>query len=337
MKYNKPRKLGRNGSTVFPIGLGAMSFTDFYGNCEPHQANEVLKACLDFGINHIDTANVYGMGLSEERIGEFLLTQGKNADQLFSIATKASIYRNPETGERSFKNDKKHLENELDKSLKRLGIDCVDLFYIHRRDQKISIEEVTLSLSNLVKKGKTKQIGFSEIAPSSLLRANKVHEVSAVQSEYSLSTRSVEMGLVQACKKIGCALVAFSPVGRTLLTDTPLSFEAANALPFLTANPRFIEPNYSENIKITNKFRQLSKDLGVSAASLSIAWLLSRGDNIIPIPGTRSKSHLKELVSSLEINMTNELVNNIEEVLPIGWAHGERYSKAQWIGPELYC
>ena len=337
MKYNKYRKLGNTSKEIFPIGLGAMSFTDFYGNCEEHQAAEVLNTCLDLGVNHIDTANVYGMGLSEERIGNFLSSNGQSSKNFFSIATKASIHRDPDTGERSFNNEGKHLESELDKSLKRLGVECVDLFYIHRRDNKFQIEEVVTSLSNLIKKGKTKSIGFSEIAPSSLIRASKIHQIDAVQSEYSLSTRSVEMGLLQTCKQLNTSLVAFSPVGRTLLTDRPLSFEAANRLPFLTANPRFLEPNYSENIKITNRFRAFAKELNVSSAALSIAWLLSKGEHVIPIPGTRSKKHLEELVAGTEIDITSEIINKIEEILPIGWAHGERYSKAQWIGPELYC
>ncbi len=337
MKFNNLRKIGKLGPEVTPVGLGAMSFTNFYGPCNDEQAHNVLKLALDLGINHIDTSNVYGMGESEKRIGYFLSKQGKQANDLFSIATKAAICRDPETGERSFNNTLSHLESELDKSLERMNIDYVDLFYVHRRDQKIPIEEVTSSLGELVKKGKVLNIGFSEIAPSSLIEASKIHHIAAVQSEYSLSTRSPEMGLIQTCKNLGTALVAFSPVGRTFLTDNPLTYEFSQTLDFTKNNPRFLHPNYDANILITNLFRKYAKDLGVSTASLAIAWILSKGDHIIPIPGTRSPEHLKELKAAMDFDMTTKIINEIEEILPLGWAYGDRYSETQWIGPERYC
>lgn len=336
MKYNKFRKLGKNGEEVAPVGIGAMSFTNFYGPCNDDQANEVLTAALDLNLRHIDTSNIYGMGKSEERIGEFLSKQGKQANSLFNIATKAAIYSDPETGKRGFNNEGAHLEEELDKSLKRMGIDCVDLFYVHRRDHNIEIEEVTESLSNLIKKGKTKSIGYSEIAPSSLKRASAIHHIAAVQSEYSLSTRAPEMGLVQACEELGTALVAFSPVGRTFLTDSPLSYDFAQTLDFTKVNPRFKQPNYDQNIKISDKFRKYSRDIGVASATLSIAWLLAKSENIIPIPGTRSVKHLNELAAAMEVDITDRMMSEIESILPLGWAYGDRYSDAQWIGPERY-
>lgn len=336
MKHSKYRKLGKFGAEVAPVGIGAMSFTNFYGPCNDRQANDILTAALDMDIKHIDTSNVYGSGKSEERIGEFLSKQGNLANDLFNIATKAAIYTDPETGKRGFNNRGEYLEKELDKSLKRLGVDYVDLFYVHRRDHNIEIEEVTDSLSNLVKKGKTKSIGFSEIAPSSLRRASKIHHIAAIQSEYSLSTRAPEMGLLQACNELGTALVAFSPVGRTLLTDRPLTYDFAQSLDFTRVNPRFNKPNYDHNISITDKFRNYAQDLGVASATLSIAWLLSKDDHIIPIPGTRSVEHLKELIAAIQFDMTDEIKNEIENILPLGWAYGDRYSEAQWIGPERY-
>ena len=336
MKYNTLRKLGKFGAEVAPIGIGAMSFTNFYGPCNDTQANDVLTAALDMHLKHIDTSNVYGAGKSEERIGEFLLKQGNSANDLFNIATKAAIFKDPETGKRGFNNQGDYLEKELDKSLKRLGVDFVDLFYVHRRDSSIEIEEVTDSLSKLVQKGKTKSIGFSEIAPSSLKRASKIHHIAAVQSEYSLSTRAPEMGLLQACSELGTALVAFSPVGRTFLTDKPLSYEIAQSLDFTKVNPRFNQPNYEHNISISDKFRNYARDIGVPSATLSISWLLSNGEHIIPIPGTRSVEHLKELAAAMELDMTDKIKTEIENILPLGWAYGDRYSDAQWIGPERY-
>ncbi|MFP6779261.1 MAG: aldo/keto reductase, partial [Alphaproteobacteria bacterium] len=190
--------------------------------------------------------------------------------------------------------------------------------------------------SKLVKKGKTKSIGFSEIAPSSLKRASKIHHIAAVQSEYSLSTRAPEMGLLQTCNELGTALVAFSPVGRTFLTDKPLSYEIAQSLDFTKVNPRFNQPNYDHNISISDKFRNYARDIGVPSATLSISWLLSNGEHIIPIPGTRSVEHLKELAAAMEFDMTDKIKKEIENILPLGWAYGDRYSDAQWIGPERY-
>jgi aryl-alcohol dehydrogenase-like predicted oxidoreductase len=331
------RKLGKHGPEIMPVGIGAMSFTNFYGECDADQAFKILKYALDNGVNHVDTANVYGGGVSEERIGKFLANTGKTAKEFFRIATKASVWTDPKTKARSFNNNGTHLEAELTKSLKRLGVECVDLFYVHRRDPNIEIEEVTDSLAKLVKKGMTRFIGYSEIAPSSLRRANAVHHIAAVQSEYSLSTRSPEMGLVQTCAELGTSLVAFSPLGRSLLTDNPITIEKAKSLDFLKNNPRFTSPNYEENIDLTNKLREYSKGRNIPTASLVIAWLLAKSDHIIPIPGTRSINHFKEIIEGTKILLNNELINDVEKILPIGWAHGERYSSPQWIGPEKYC
>lgn len=329
------RQLGRNGPQVSALGYGAMSFSDFYGATSEAESHAILDMCRARGITHLDTANVYGMGRSEETIGRYF-ARHPEAREDFVIATKAAITRDEE-GNRVFRNDRKHLEAELDKSLERLGVDQVALFYVHRRDPEMSIEEVTEGLAEIVKTGKAAAFGFSEIAPSSLRRASAVAHVAAVQSEYSLSTRSPEMGLVQTCAELGTALVAFSPVGRSLLTDDPLSFEAVQGLGFLQPNPRFNEPNYSANIARTDAFRALAAEMGISAAGLANAWLLAQGDHVIPIPGTRSTAHFGECLEALERPLSAEELAAVEAVLPIGWAHGDRYSEAQWVGPERYC
>ncbi len=331
----KHRRLGRGGPLVSAMGYGAMSFSDFYGMTTEAESHAILDAALDAGVTHIDTANVYGMGRSERAIGSYLRARPE-ARGVFTIATKAAIARDA-GGRRYFDNSATHLEAELDKSLRKLGVEAVDLFYVHRRDPKVPIEEVTGTLAQLVEAGKTRAIGFSEIAPSSLRRAVAVHPVAAVQSEYSLSTRSPELGLVQTCAELGVALVAFSPVGRSLLTDRPLSLEAVQELGFLKPNPRFMEPNYSANIAATDGFRRLAAEMGMPAAGLAVAWLLAQGDHVLPIPGTRSVSHFRELVTGTGIDLSPEDLNRIEKVLPVGWAHGDRYSADQWVGPERYC
>ena len=330
------RQLGNAGPEVSAIGIGALSFSDFYGPSDTEISHAILTAALDLGIDHLDTSNVYGGGISEERIGSFLAKQGAGRSELFKIATKAGI-RRAEGGGNFFDNNPEYLAEELDKSLKRLGVDVIDLYYMHRRDPKYQIEEVVETLVGFVKAGKIKQFGFSEIAPTSLARAAAVHPVGAVQSEYSLSTRSAELGLVQKTAEVGAALVAFCPIGRSLLTDTPHDRKKAETMPFLANNPRFLEPNLSLNIAATDGFRTLAADMGVATASLAIAWLLHQGSHIIPIPGTRSIPHLKELAKGVEIKLSASDLAAIDQILPLGWAHGDRYSVAQWAGPERFC
>lgn len=329
------RRLGSDGPEVSAIGIGALSFAGFYGPSSEVDANAVFETALDLGIDHIDTANVYGAGLSERMIGSFLKQRG--GDSPFRIATKAGLRRDPDTGERSIDNSPAHLRSELEGSLARLGVEAVDLFYVHRRDPEYPIEEVTETLAGFVSAGKIKAFGFSEIAPSSLRRAAAIHPVAAVQSEYSLSVRAPELGMVQACVESGTALVAFSPVGRGMLTDTPPDAARVAEAAFLSASPRFAEPHLSANLQLTDRFRGLSAEMGVSAAALSIAWLLHRSENIIPVPGTRSPRHLTELAAGTELALSAGDLQRIEDILPVGWAHGDRYSETQWVGSERYC
>lgn len=326
------RKLGQNGPDVSLVGYGAMSFSDFYGPATDEGSMRILDACVDLGITHIDTANVYGMGRSETVIGEWLKKRG--GENPFTIATKVGITRDPD---QRLNNDPKHMAEALDESLQRMGIDAVDLYYVHRRDTRFEIEEVVETLAGFVKAGKVKAIGFSEIAPSSLRRAHAVHPIAAVQSEYSLSTRSPEMGLVQTCAELGTALVAFSPVGRGLLTDRPHAAADIQEMAWMKGNPRFCEPNLSLNMAYNKKFRAIAADMGVAAASLAIAWLAHQGDHVLPIPGTRHVKHLEEAVAGADLKLSSEDLSRIEQALPIGWAHGDRYSVAQWAGPERYC
>ncbi len=329
------RRLGANGPEISAIGYGAMSFSDIYGATNEAQSHAILDACRDFGVSHLDTANIYGMGKSENAIGTYLKAN-PGARNEFIIATKATITKDAE-GNRAFDNSAEHLEAELDKSLQRLGLECVDLFYAHRRDTRFTPEETAANLARLVEKGKTRAIGLSEISPSTLRRAMTVHPVAAVQSEYSLSTRAPELGLVQACAELGVAMVAFSPVGRSLLTDHPIPAARIREIPFLSGNPRFMEPNLSENLRIMHGFRKLASDMGTTAAGLANAWLLARGPHVIPIPGTRSVDHLRECLSGASLKLTETDLQRIESALPVGWAHGDRYSEQQWIGPERYC
>lgn len=329
------RSLGTIGPEIGAIGYGAMSFSDMYGSTNETESHAILDACRDLGVTHIDTANIYGMGKSESAIGTYLSANPGARDE-FVIATKATITRDAD-GNRIFDNSAQHLEAELDQSLMRMGLDHVELFYAHRRDPRLTPEETAVNLGRLVEKGKARAVGLSEVAPSTLRRAMAAFPVAAVQSEYSLSTRFPDLGLVQACAELGVAMVAFSPVGRSLLTDNPIPSERIPDLPFLAGNPRFMEPNLSANLKLAEGFRKLAAEMETTAAALANAWLLTRGPHVIPIPGTRSVDHLRECVAGADLTLSASDLERIETVLPVGWAHGDRYSDAQWVGPERYC
>lgn len=332
----KRTRLGTEGPEVSQIGIGAMSFAGIYGDATMEDAHHVLDAGLDAGVSHIDTAAAYGNGRSEEIIGAWLRAR-PGAREKTTIATKAAFAADPDTGARRISNAPEYMEETLDRSLTLLGIEAVDIFYAHRLEPGRAPEEVAGEMGELVRKGKARAIGFSEIAPSTLRRAVAGFPVAAVQSEYSLATRYPDLGLRQACEELGVALVAFSPVGRTYLTDTPFGRDKLGAIPFLKTNPRFQEPNYSANIRITDGFRALAREMGEPAAALAIAWCIAQGDHVIPIPGTKSVPHLAELMRGTEIDLSASDLAGIERVLPVGWAHGDRYSEDQWKGPEKYC
>lgn len=329
----KKRQLLTTGKSVSEIGLGCMSFAGFYGPTTEKEAHGTLAAALDLGIDFLDTANVYGNGVSEQTIGSFL----KGNASKFTIATKGSIWRDPDTGQRGFNNKPEYLRGELEKSLTRLGLDHVALYYIHRRDPDLEIEQVMETLLAFKAEGKIGGIGFSEISPASLRRAVAVGPVDAVQSEYSLWTRYPELGMIQACAELGVAFVPFSPIGRGMfgtITPDPTQFSDND---FRKNTPRFSEPNFSFNARMVETFKTLAADVGTTSIALSMAWCLARGDHLIPIPGTRTAEHLAEIAAGSAFDMTAEIMAAIERVLPVGWAHGDRYNADQWNGPERYC
>jgi len=329
----KTRRILQDGKQVFEVGLGCWSFGGAYGPTTQAEAHDTLAAARDMCVDFLDTANVYGMGQSETIIGAYL--NGKS--DLFTIATKGGIQRDPATGKRVFNNTAAYLRAELEASLARLGLEHVDLYYIHRRDQSVAIEDLMQTLLAFKAEGKIGGIGFSEISPASLRRAAAIGPVDAVQSEYSLWTRQPEMGMIQTCAELGVAFVPFSPVGRGIFTDTtpdPALFSKGD---FRIPNPRFQEPNLGLNLDRIKDYRALARDLGCTPAALAIAWCLAKGPHLVPIPGTRSAAHLADCVNGSAFAMTGDIMAAIERVLPIGWAHGDRYSTDQRIGVEGYC
>lgn len=327
------RQLGKNGPMVSAMSLGCWSFAGAYGATDEATSHAALARAAELGIDFLDTANVYGNGKSEQVIGSYI----KHHPRQFRIATKGGIRRTPDTNERVFDNSEAHLRTVLEKSLGDLGVDHVELYYIHRRDQTRPIEEVMETLVKFKQEGKIGGIGFSEIAPSSLRRAHAVHPVTAVQSEYSLWSRMPELGMIQACKDLGTAFVAFSPLGRGIFADEALDPALFQDGDFRKHNPRFMEPNFSRNLAALSGFKTFAKTKNTSAASLALAWVLAQDDYIIPIPGTRTAAHVEEHVAGEELKLTADDLAEIDRLLPAGFADGDRYSDAQLIGAERYC
>lgn len=327
------RRFGKNGPLVGAIGLGCWSFAGAYGPTDMAESHRTLARALELGITHLDTANVYGAGVSEEVIGAFI----KEHPGRFTIATKGGIKRAPGTNERSFDNSPEHLRDALKASLRRLGVDHVALYYIHRREPARPIEDVMETLVRFKEEGKIGGIGFSEISPTSLRRAHAVHPVMAVQSEYSLWTRQPDLGMVQATKALGVAFVPFSPLGRGIFANKAPEPRTFGKMDFRKNNPRFLEPNFSDNLKTLEPFKAFAAEKDATPAELALAWVLARGDHLIPIPGTRSPGHLEEHARAAALDLQPDDIAAIDRLLPPGFAYGDRYSETQQIGAERYC
>lgn len=327
------RQLGRGGPQVGAIGLGCWSFAGAYGATDASASHDTLARALELGIDFLDTANVYGNGVSEQVIGAFI----KDHPGRFKIATKGGIKRDPETNVRSFDNSPEHLRTALERSLGNLGLEHVDLYYIHRREPARPIEDVMETLVRFKQEGKIGGIGFSEISPSSLRRAHAVHAVMAVQSEYSLWSRMPDLGMIRACADLGVAFVPFSPLGRGVFAAQPPDPASFGKMDFRKNNPRFLEPNYSANLKALEPFKAFAAAKGATPAQLALAWTLHQGEHLIPIPGTRSVAHLDDNAGAAALTLTPDDLAEIDRILPPGFAHGDRYSETQSIGAERYC
>jgi aryl-alcohol dehydrogenase-like predicted oxidoreductase len=319
------RKLGT--LDVSAIGLGAMSFGGIFGPTTTEESLACLDAMLDVGITFIDTANIYGMGVSEDVIGHWLKTRKPQV----ALATKASVVQGPP---RHIDNSEGHLRAELETSLRRLGRDHVELFYIHRREQARPLEEVIGTLSRLVEEGKIGGYGMSEVSPDTIRKACAIHPCMAVQNEYSLWTRLPELGVIQACAALGVAFIPFSPLARGMLGNTPIPRPTDG---FRDTNPRFVEPNFTYNTLKINEFRAFCAARGWSTPATALAWILSKGDHLIPIPGTRSAHNLRDFATAADITLTPEDLAEIDRILPPGFTAGDRYGDHQTLAIERYC
>ena len=313
------RRLGANGPNVSAIGLGCLSFGGLFGSTTRAESLACLDAAWDHGITFLDVANIYGAGLSEEVIGDWLRSRPHRP----ILATKASIISGPE---RRVDNSRAHLRAELEGSFRRLGVDYVDLFYMHRHEHARPIEEVAQTMAELVAEGKIGGYGLSEIAPYTLRRAHAVHPVMAVQNEYSLWTRQPELGLIQACADLGVAFIPFSPLARGVFGQPMLDPDLQDLGPFRSQIPRFSPQNWPHNRAAVQAYHRLAAEMGHHPSALALAWCLHRGPHLIPIPGTRRADHLAAWAGASDIVLTAADLRAIETVLPVGWAHGDRYN-----------
>lgn len=327
MKY---RPLGQNGPLVSALGLGCMSFGGSYGPATEAESLATLDAAYEAGITFYDTANIYGMGVSEEVLGRWMASRKPQ----IVLASKSGIDYGPP---RQYRNDAPYMRQELEASLRRLGREQLDLYYVHRRDIRVPVEDLVETLGRFIDEGKIAGYGLSEVAPATLRRAHALLPCRAVQNEYSLWTRLPQLGLLQACAELGVAFVPFSPLGRGALTDRPPSPEHLPQTDFRKPNPRFVEPAFSANEGYLAGFRAYAARCGVPSATLAMAWIFDQGEGLFPIPGTRSAVHLAELVAGESLQLTDEMRHEIDRLLPVGFAEGDRYADTQIGGIERYC
>ncbi|WP_151718740.1 aldo/keto reductase [Gemmobacter serpentinus] len=321
-------QLGARGPNVSVLGFGAMSFGGIFGPTDTAESLACLDAMHEAGINFIDTANIYGSGISETVIGTWLASRRPDG---VVIATKASIVNGPP---RRIDNSAAHLRAELEGSLRRLGVERVDLFYIHRREHARPLDEVIGTLRDLENVGKIGGYGLSEIAPETLRAAHAIHPPLAVQNEYSLWSRQPELGMVQECARLGVSFVAFSPLARGMLGATPLRPDQVQD-GFRAQNPRFTAPNFGLNSHRIDAFRAWCAARGWSVPATALAWLRGAGGHVIPIPGTRRAARLQEWLDLPQLGQAERA--EIETILPAGFAAGDRYGDHQLLGIERYC
>ena len=313
----KKRKIGNSDLEVFPIGLGTMGMSEFYGQTNEEQSISTLHKAIELGVDFFDTADMYGSGHNEELLGKAL----KGKFNQITLATKFANMRGPNGEFLGINGKPEYVKQACEASLKRLGIDTIDLYYYHRVDPKVPIEETVGAMAALVKEGKVRYLGLSEVNGETLKRAYSVHPISAVQSEYSIWTRDIEKANMKECRELGVSTVAYSPLGRGVLTGKFNKIDDQNDYRYHL--PRMQAANFEFNKKIVEKVEEIATLKNVKASQIALAWLLAKGEDIIPIPGTKREKYLIENLDALKIELTNGEINELDKLY--GLVKGNRY------------
>jgi aryl-alcohol dehydrogenase-like predicted oxidoreductase len=301
-----------------------MGMSQSYGSGDDVESTATIHRALDLGINFLDTADVYGPHTNEELVGRAI--QGRR-DEVF-LATKFGLVNDRANDVRRVDGSPRYVEQACRASLQRLGVKTIDLYYLHRVDPATPIEETVKALARLVEEGLVRHIGLSEVTAATLRRAYQVHPITAVQSEYSLWTRDPEDGILAACEELGVGFVPFSPLGRGFFTGKLRSVDGLGADDFRRSLPRFQEQNFRQNLDLVSKVELLAKEKGCTPAQLALAWVLSRGTHVVPIPGTKRRRYLEENAGAVELRLSEDDLRRIDELLPRGAASGSRYGEA---------
>jgi aryl-alcohol dehydrogenase-like predicted oxidoreductase len=322
----KTRKLGSQGFEVAEIGLGCMGMSEFYAGRDDAESEATIHRALDQGVTLLDTADAYGPYINEELVGRSVRSWKGGKREDIKIATKFGLVRDPKNpAARGVNGKPEYVKQSCDGSLKRLGVETIDLYYQHRVDPETPIEETVGAMADLVRAGKVRYIGLSEAGPETIRRANKVHPITAVQTEYSLWTRDPEEVILRTVRELGIGFVAYSPLGRGFLTGR---FKSINDFPdddYRRHSPRFQGQKCQKNRDRVAKSESLAKEKGVTASQLALAWVLAQGEDIVPIPGTKRRKFLDENLGAAEIQFSEKELREIEEIAPKGVAAGERY------------